>query len=152
MAVTTDQMHAVFLSIDASLKLLVAHFGAEKQAAQPAAGRAVPRIAPDSELDGPRGNPKIRARPPRDWTGSEDFIGLNFSDCPPEYLDLLAERFDYFNEAETDAKKRGYNANDAARARGWSQRKRNGWTAPAQEPAAFPSDAPAPMTDEDIAF
>lgn len=154
MAVTTDQMYAVFQSIDASLKLLVAHFGCHQQTAATPAGRAIPRIAPDSDLDGQYGNPAIRAKAPRDWTGDEQ-LGKPMSECPPEYLDLVADRLDYFNSLETDEKKKKYQALDASRARGWAQRIRNGWnghTVQPGEPAAFPSDAPAPIDDSEIAF
>ncbi len=90
--------------------------------------------APDVDLDGPHGDPTIRAKSPRDWNGP-DMLGKRFSECPPEYLDLLAARFDFFNTKETDEKKRGYNTRDAARARGWAARLRGGW-----KPAAAAGD------------
>lgn len=73
-------------------------------------GAADAPVAPDADLDGTHGNPTIRAKSPRDWTG-EDQLGLEF-----------------FNTKETDEKKRGYNARGAARARGWAARLRAGWT------------------------
>jgi hypothetical protein len=99
-------------SIDASLKTLI----------------ALQRGAPPSErvdLDGEHGDPIIKAKDPRDWTG-EPMKGRHFSECPPEYLDLLADRFDYFASQEQDAKKARYNRLDAARARGWAARIRAG--------------------------
>ncbi len=128
-----DQL-ALLHSIDASLKLLVRHLGADRKEAE-----TKPQTAVTVNLDGPRGDPTIRAKSPRDWSG-EDQLGKPFSECPPEYLDLLAERFDYFNETETDEKKRGYNAMDAAKARGWAARIRAGW-----KPKA--TDATAEMED-----
>ena len=84
-------------------------------------------VATDADLDGPHGNPVIKAKSPRDWTG-DPMTGKTFSECPPADLEMLADRFDYFNTRETDDKKRGYNARDAARARGWAARLRSGWT------------------------
>lgn len=142
-------------SIDRSLKAIVAHFGAG-QPTQTATPRTVPRVAPDSDLDGQYGNPSIRAKDPRDWTGDSQ-LGKPFSECPPAYLDLLADRFDWFAEkaeeegTTTSAGKpvAPYNRKDAARARGWAARLRAGWK-PLVEPAGFPSDAtPAPVTDND---
>jgi hypothetical protein len=85
--------------------------------------------APAVSLDGPHGDPIVKAKDPRDWTG-EPMNGRTFSQCPAEYLDLLAERYDYFAERETDATKQRYNRLDAARARGWAARVRNGYQAP----------------------
>lgn len=81
---------------------------------------------PDRLLDGPYGDPVIKAKDPRDWTG-EPMTGKRFSECPPDYLDLLAERYDFFASKEEDEKKRGYNVTDAKRARGWAARLRAGW-------------------------
>jgi hypothetical protein len=64
--------------------------------------------------------------------------GRAFSECPPEYLDMVADRLDYFSsqlgDSDDEKKKRKYNTLDAARARGWAARLRSGWTPPA--PAA----------------
>lgn len=111
-------------SIDASLRTLVK---------QMQGGGAPAANEPAVDLEGPHGDPVVRAKDPRDWTG-EPMKGRNFSQCPPEYLDMLAERFDYFASNEDDAKKAKYNRLDAARARGWARRIRQGWTPP-QEPA-----------------
>jgi hypothetical protein len=85
--------------------------------------------APDALLSGPHGDPIVKAKDPRDWTG-EPMQGRQFSECPPEYLDMLAERYDYFASKETDDKKQKYNLLDARRARAWAQRLRDGWTSP----------------------
>ena len=100
------------------------------------------RVAPDIDLDGPYGDPEIRAKDPRDWSGPSQ-AGKRFSECSAAYLDLLAERFDFFNSQETDEKKRSYNTRDAARARGWAARVRAGWKHPA---------TPAPAGGFDAAF
>ena len=93
----------------------------------------VPDVAFDADLDGPYGNQPIRAKDPKDWTG-ESQLGKPLSECPPAYLDLVAARLDYFAQHSDDPKKAKYNRLDAARARGWAQRLRNGWTPPKAEP------------------
>lgn len=112
-------------SIDASLKVLVGISRAGKPDAT-AGG-----TASDRDLDGPYGDPEVKARDPRDWTGPT-MKGRRFSECPPEYLDMVAERLDYFSltnkgETEEDQKKLKFNKLDAARARGWAKRLRAGW-------------------------
>lgn len=169
MPVTTEQMYVVFQSIDASLKLLVAHFGAEKKRPDfvPVDGKTPhQRIAPASDLDGRYGDPEVRYDP-RDWTG-DSFIGALLSQCTPEYLDVLAESFDsYADWADREGKTTNagkpvgpYKRRDASRARGWAARLRAGWQPPvdeawaesrAQETSGFPSDS-APLTDDDIPF
>ena len=154
---TAQDVIDVLRSIDASLKQLVA-----RQPKPPA------DVASDSDLDGQWGDPVIRAKDPRDWTG-ESQLGKPFSACPALYLDLVASRLDFFAEkaeAENTLTTGGkpvapYNRRDAARARGWAQRLRNGWkpeaapagmvTAAEVFPSAsgFPSDQPA---EDDISF
>lgn len=95
---------------------------------------AAPAPAPPVSLDGPHGDPIVKTKDPRDWTG-DTMTGRTFSQCPPAYLDLLASRYDYFAEKETDEKKRRYNTLDAARARGWAARIRAGYQPPAAEAA-----------------
>lgn len=106
----------------------------------PAASQAV---ASDDDLDGPYGDPTVR-NDPKDWRGPS-FAGCRFSECPPEYLDMLASLFEW--RATKDDEKgargeknaKGYAINgkfprmDAARARGWAARKRNGWAPPATQ-------------------
>lgn len=114
-------------SIDASLKQLVIIL-------RPAEPLTV-------NLDGPHGDPIVRAKSPRDWTG-EDQLGKPFSQCPPAYLDLIAARYDYFASTAEDEQKRKYARLDAARARGWAERLRGGWRAPE------PSSAEGSMSDD----
>lgn len=148
-------------SIDASLKLVVRHFGIGAQGAggAPSGRGAVPSVATDADLDGKWGNPEVKAKSPRDWTG-DSMTGKHFSECPAPYLDLVADRLEYFasqNASSQDAdaqKKAHYNRLDASRARGWAARIRAGYVAPAQ-PEGFPSDTQAsgaPLTDDDIPF
>ena len=92
--------------------------------------RTAPRDSIRVDLDNAHGDPVVRQKSPKDWTGA-DMTGKRFSECPAEYLDLVAARLDYFAGRETDEKKRRYNELDAARARGWAGRIRAGHTHPA---------------------
>lgn len=122
----TDDAILILRSIDASLKQLVKQL----RTAQP------PEVASDRELDGEWGNPLVKFNP-RDWTG-DSMKGARFSQCPAPFLDMLAETFDYFAR-DADAKgtlsDKGkavapYKRADAARARGWAKRVREGKVVP----------------------
>ncbi len=93
-----------------------------------ALGTQVPS-ANDSVCNGPHGDPIIKAKDPKDWTGPS-MTARHFSECPPEYLEILADRYDYFAGKEEDATKAKYNRLDAQRCRAWAARLRAGWTAP----------------------
>jgi hypothetical protein len=60
--------------------------------------------------------------------------GRHLSECPPEYLDLLASRYDYFAGKEEDEKKKRYAVIDAAKARAWAARLRSGYMPKTPEP------------------
>jgi hypothetical protein len=136
----------VLKSIDNSLKELVAIARARRSGGA-AAG---PSVASDRELDSTHGDPVVKFDP-RDWKG-EQCKGLHFSQCPADFLDMLAETFDYFAEKaertneQTSAGKpvAPYKRKDAARARGWAARARAGKTTPATtngaDTAAWGSD------------
>jgi len=138
----TEETLGLLRSIDATLKTLLAL----SQRRTPAAAK---EIASDRELDSQYGDPVVKLVP-RDWSG-DSFKGARMSQCPAEYLDLLAEMFDYFadkaernNDLTTSGKpKAPYNRKDAARARGWAKRARNGPRA-AMTQAQVPSE---PATD-----
>jgi hypothetical protein len=131
-------------SIDQSLKMLVAI--AQRKALDrvtAAASKPGPIVASDHDLDGQYGDPVVKAKDPRDWTG-EPMNGRKFSECPPEYLEMVAERKDYFvsqnpQATDEDKKKAKYDRLDAARARGWAKRIREG--------KHIPAKAPDPATD-----
>jgi hypothetical protein len=130
-------------------------------------------VADDRDLDGKYGDPEVKFEP-RDWHG-ENCKGLRMSECPAEFLEMIAGTFDYFarkadenNELANNGKPVApYKRRDAARARGWALRKRNGWrsaSAPLDhDPATgefIEPGAPQPggfdnsewPTDEDIPF
>lgn len=129
----TEQI-ALLRSIDASLKILAGQHPA-----------AAPEVADDADLDGQYGNPVLKFLPKR-WQG-EDFKGRTFSECPPDLLDLLAGTFDYFakkadeNHEVTSSGKpvAPFKRLDAARARGWAKRIREGKVP--QQPDAFGDDS-----------
>lgn len=129
----------VLRSIDATLKAMLAlaqQRQVQARAAQPKA------VASDRDLDGKYGDPIVKFKP-RDWTGPE-FKNRRFSECPPEFLDQLAQAFDWFAEqaeARREMTDRGkpvadYKRQDAARARGWAKRVRDGKHVPAMVGAA----------------
>lgn len=128
----------VLKSIDASLKELVSIARAKR------GGAAGVSVASDRELDSTHGDPVVKFNP-RDWRGA-DCKGLHFSQCPADFLDMLAETFDYFAEKadrtneQTNAGKpvAPYKRKDAARARGWAARVRAGKTTPAATNGADP--------------
>lgn len=100
--------------------------------------------ATDEELDGRNGDPTVRKDPAR-WAG-DSYAGSRYSDCPSDYLRVLAEALDYFAAkdeklAEPRKHRNGtpwhvYNRKDARLARGWARRN-----------AGEQRDAPAPRTD-----
>lgn len=121
-------------SIDSTLKAMLAL--AQQRTAQVRASQPKP-VASDRDLDGRYGNPELKFMP-RDWTGPS-FKGSRLSECPADLLDLVAETFDYF-AAKADEKheitEKGkpvseFKRADAARARGWAKRIREGVHTPA---------------------
>lgn len=118
----SEETIALLRSIDASLKLLVK----QQQATAPKA------IASDRDLDSRYGDPVLRFMP-RDWTGPS-FKNRQFSQCPPALLDLVADSLEWFGKQADEKGERtdkgkpvgDYKRQDAARARGWAKRIREG--------------------------
>lgn len=108
----------------------------------------------DADIDGPRGDPEVRFMPKR-WTGA-DCKGQKFSACEPEFLDMLADAYEWFAQRDDEsnaldkngAPKSKWSRLDASRARAWSARLREqgGDSAPRARPAAPANGrrAPAP--------
>lgn len=127
-----DRVIELLESIDRSLKALL------KQ--QPPTASNAGAVASAADLDGKYGNPTVRSMPKR-WNGAP-YKGRKFSECPPELLDLVAESLEWQagkadeKDERTPAGKpvSKYRRDDAARARGWAQRMRQGL-------------APAPVSD-----
>jgi hypothetical protein len=110
----SEESLALLRSIDGSLKQLVRLMTTSKPK----------ETAPDSDLDSKFGDPVIKAADPRDWSGPSQ-KGKHFSECSPEYLELVAKRFDYFADKaeQTNEEYNGklvapYKRRDAARAAG----------------------------------
>jgi hypothetical protein len=124
-------------SIDATLKAMLLVLSGKRNDA-PATSDC--DIADDADLDSQWGDEVVKFQP-RDWTGA-NFKGAKMSSCPAEFLEQLANAFDYFakkNDADKAMTDKGqpksmYDRRSARRARGWAQRARNGETAP-QAPA-----------------
>lgn len=117
----------VLKSIDMTLRKLLA-LSKSKRAAVVATVPPTSPIATDAELDSEYADEPVKFSP-RGWTG--DFTkGQRMSECSPEFLDQLAAAHDYFaTKNAADPTKAGYEVRSARRARGWAQRKRNGWVA-----------------------
>lgn len=116
---------ALHQSMDVTLKAILHVLGQGRATGQPDA----PRV----DLDNSHGNPKLRFLP-RDWSGSAEFKGMLFSECPPDLLDLVADSLNYFASKADDEKKKRYDTVDAARARGWAARLRSGYVPPVAAP------------------
>jgi hypothetical protein len=105
-------------------------------------GPAEGEVASDADLDGKFGDPEVKKDPPR-WTGSP-VAPCHMSQAPAAWLDVLAGFKDWQawkndQDNEVDAKGRPksyYSRLDAARARGWAKRIRDGKVAPPSAPPA----------------
>ena len=134
----TQEAIDLLTSIDRTLKILVGLVSPLVQQAKAAAPKSV---ASDRDLDSKYGDPLLKFQP-RDWAGPS-FKGRPFSACPPDLLEMVAETLDYFAgqaEAKNELTNTGkpvapYKRADAARARGWAKRIREG-------------RAPGPRADE----
>ncbi len=136
-------------SIDASLKALLIQ---TRTAGTSAA------LASEREMSGPYADPEVKWQP-RDWSG-ENCKGRLFSQCPPDFLEMLAESLDYFagkseeaNEMTKTGKPVGpYKRLDARRARTYAKRIREGHTpqtAPAVTDPSWPTTSELPPDDSD---
>ena len=93
-------------------------------------------VADEDDLDSKFGNEPIKRDPTQTYWKGSGFVGKRPSECTPEYLDARAKYLDTCAKMKekdgTDAKKKyaAYDRADAARARGWAKRLRNGWKPP----------------------
>ncbi len=143
----TEETLTLLRSMDATLKRIEK---ALTSSALPAGGA----VASDRDLDSQYGDPKV-GFVPRDWKGAS-FKGRTFSACPAEFLDMLAETLDYLagkaaekNETTAAGKPVAeYKRKDAARARGWAKRIREGKAPGAPNASAGPRPVPAAWTQD----
>ncbi|HEU4411233.1 MAG TPA: hypothetical protein VFS43_38625 [Polyangiaceae bacterium] len=156
--------------LEHKLDMLLSHLGVlAAQGGHESAPGHTPAAPPalEVDIDGPRGNPEVRFIPKR-WEGA-NYKGKTFSECDPDFLDMLAEAFDYFarKEDETGAldknggPKSRWTRLDAGRARAWAKRLRGGGHAgngsgngggngasAARRARPAPAPAPAPAIDD----
>jgi hypothetical protein len=128
-----ERLERIERKLDTLLAQLRANNGAGASAsvAMPPASSGH-EVATDADLDSPRGNPEVRFVPRR-WSGAEH-KGKRFSECEPEFLDMLAEAYEWFAQRDDESNAVDKNGNpksrwsrlDASRARGWAARLRGG--------------------------
>lgn len=105
----------------------------EAKLSQPTAAGGV---ATDGDLDGPHGDPVVKKDPKRWPAENGSYVGCRFSECPADYLEAMAglnewkAQQDERKGTDDDKRKAKFNRLDAARARGWAQRVRDGYKAP----------------------
>lgn len=123
--------------IEAKLDQLLAKPAPRASSAPVAVGEVTP--APDSDLDGQYGDPKIKKDPTR-WKGPS-MVGKRLSQTTPEYCDAVMSlalwKVGKDNEAG-DAKKAGYARRDAERALGWKLRLERGYKPPVADDDDIP--------------
>ena len=145
-----DRLDRIETKLDALMAALKTNGGSVARAAGGNAGSPGGDI--DADIDGPRGDPEVRFMPKR-WTGP-DCKGRPFSACEPEFLDLLADAYEWFAQRDDESNavdknggpKSKWSRLDAARARAWSARLREqqGGGAVAPTPRARTSAPSAP--------
>jgi hypothetical protein len=134
-----DRLDRLEQKLDAILTALKTSGGGARSASASAGGGQ----ELDADIDGPRGDPEVRFVPKR-WTGA-DHKGRTFSASEPEFLDMLADAYDWFAQRDDEQNavdknggpKSKWSRLDAARARAWSARLRG-------QNGGGDGDAPAP--------
>jgi len=145
-----DRLDRIESKLDALMAALKTSGGSAARAAGAHAGSPGGDI--DADIDGPRGDPEVRFMPKR-WSGP-DCKGRPFSACEPEFLDLLADAYEWFAQRDDESNavdknggpKSKWSRLDAARARAWSARLREqqgGGVAPAPRARTSAPSAPA---------
>lgn len=103
-------------------------------------------VASDDDLDSEWGDPVVK-KDPKKWLdkGGDSYAGSHMSQCPSDYLRMLASLFDWMaskdeEKGKTYKNKRGedvptapFNRTAAKRARGWAVRNQNKTAAVAAE-------------------
>jgi hypothetical protein len=147
-----DRLDRIEKKLDTLLALMRAGGGAgpraalrgpDGEASAPPATQSAPTVT-DADLDGPWGNPEVRFVPKR-WSGA-DYKGKRFAECEPEFLEMLAETYEWFAQRDDESAAVDKNGNpksrwsrlDAARARAWAARLRAGGSAGATPVTAVP--------------
>ena len=92
--------------------------------ARPSAAKATAQAvepADDATLDGERGDPIVKWDPKYGWDGPS-YAGSRFSECPADYLEVVAQAREASAAKKTDPQKADWDRQEAAVARGWARR------------------------------
>jgi hypothetical protein len=149
-----DAVLAALARIEAKVDALKAAGGATA-GSQPASGGA----ADDADLDSEWGDPIVKKDPTR-WKGAS-YAGCHMSECPADYLGVLASQFDWMAQKDDEQKKTwtsnkpgaqpvpasSFKRKDAARARGWAARARASAGRGASNGSSTPRGAAPPVAD-----
>jgi hypothetical protein len=120
-------------------------------------------VASARELDGEWGDPVVKKDPKR-WLeqGGDPYAGCHMSECPSDYLRILASLFDWMaskdeEQGKTYTNKKGENVptaplnrRSAAKARGWAER--NAGKTHETPPPPHPPSGARVADDNDIPF
>lgn len=159
-----QELGAIKARLDAVEKRPAAASGGGSGGATSAGGG---QVASDYDLDSEYGDPTVRKDPKR-WVeqGGDSYAGCKMSECPAEYLDAVANLFDWMADRDDEAGRKGetyfnkkknqdvpkdgaFKRKDAARARGWAKRAREGGARPAQAQARPAANAAPPAQSND---
>lgn len=109
----------------AELERRVAALEAKSPRATNSRGKLLVQPADDRELDSERGNPVVKFDPKK-WLkeGGKSYSGCNMSECPADYLRVLADFLSWKADNPLPGKEKyaDYDRKDAARALGWALR------------------------------
>ncbi len=138
------QLEAKIADLEAKVDRLLSHLGADRRSAQ--GGQGVGDVAPVSAIRGPHGDVEFKKDPPR-WKGTP-LAPICASQCPPEYLEVAAELFDFKADKPRPGKEdfAKYDRLNAARCRRWAIEIREGRVK--QEPIREREDGPPPPADD----
>lgn len=150
--------------IEEKLDRLLRHLGADKPASNGNGGNGSGggAVATVAEIQGDHGDFEVKFEP-RSWKGPS-FKGSYISQCPPEFLDMLADMLDNFADNPLPGKEKSskFKRLDAARCRRWAIEIREGRVKPKvqREMAPPPGDNgaswssgggnPPPMDDDGL--
>lgn len=134
----TDSQYAAVMG--KLTEVLIALKGGAHAPSAAAGGAAGPKIASDADLDGPNGDPAVKF-PPKSWKGP-NYSGRKFSDCPADFLLVLAEFLEWKGNSPLPGKEKyaRFDLLDAARARGWAARPMTDAGTPPAIAGALPDD------------
>lgn len=108
-------------------------------------------FASDKDLEGRGRDAKVKFDP-KGWRG-RSFRGAPMRECSADFLDVYANALSYCAEHPKQGKEQyaKYDALDAARARSWARRIRDGWEPPRSSfdevPSTFVGSTSFPSTD-----